>query len=411
MPTAALRRFAVPSPDELLARARAMVPEIRALAEETEKNRNVFPHIIERIREAELLRTCRPAEFGGFEYDGEVALRIALTISAACASTGWAVNGAVSNGRSIAHFPIEAQRELWSGEDDPFTCACFAPTGTAIPVAGGFRLSGEWSFASGCDRSSWIKLGAFIKPAGAPPLPDRGPGQAYEGAFFLLPIGDVEIVDTWFVNGLAGTGSKDIVARDVFVPAHRILMFSDARAGTTPGAKYYQNPLYKMPLLIHGASMLASTAVGAARGALDAYLEMVAPRKTRGALAGGQLPMVEFATIQLRYAEAAANVEAAELIILTDMRNMTQKLRDGGEITVADRIRCRRNQAYVTKLAVQAVELLNASTGGYGLHLSNPVQRAWRDANAVARHVSLNWDAVGTMYGQHSFGLEPRGQY
>jgi alkylation response protein AidB-like acyl-CoA dehydrogenase len=403
MPTVAIRRIAVPSPDELIERARAMVPEIRALAEETEKNRNVFPHIIDKIRAAELLRTCRPKEFGGFEHDGETALRIAMTISAACASTGWSVNGAVSNGRSLAHFPIEAQREVWSSEFDPFTCACFAPTGKAVPVEGGYTLSGRWSFASGCDRSSWIYLGGFVVPENvAPP---------YEGAFFLLPIGDVEIIDTWFVNGLAGTGSKDIVARDAFVPAHRVLMFSDARAGTTPGARYYQNPLYKMPLLIHGASMLASTAVGAARGALDAYLEMTAPRKTRGALAGGQLPMVEFATVQLRYAEAAANVEAAELILLTDMREMTARLREGGEITVADRIRCRRNQAYVTKLAVQAVELLNASTGGYGLHLSNPVQRAWRDANAVARHVSLNWDAVGTMYGQHAFGLEPKGQY
>ena len=113
----------------------------------------------------------------------------------------------------------------------------------------------------------------------------------------------------------------------------------------------------------------------------------------------------------LRLADAAASVEAAELILLTDMRNAMQRLRAGEEITVADRIRARRNQAYVTRLAVQAIEALNASTGGYGLHLSNPVQRAWRDVNAVARHVSLNWDAVGTMYGQHAFGLEPKGQY
>ncbi|HZK92435.1 MAG TPA: acyl-CoA dehydrogenase family protein [Stellaceae bacterium] len=403
MTAAAIRRLSIPSPDELVERARAMVPEIRDLAEETEKHRNVFPHIIDKIRDAELLRTCRPKEFGGFEHDGETALRIAMTISAACASTGWSVNGAVSNGRSLAHFPIEAQREVWGGDEDPFTCACFAPTGKATPVPGGYTLSGRWSFASGCDRSSWIYLGAFITPdGGAPP---------FEGAFFLLPIGDVEIIDTWFVNGLAGTGSKDIAAHDLFVPAYRVLMFSDARAGTTPGAKYYKNPLYKMPLLIHGASMLASTAVGAARGALDAYLEMTGGRKTRGALAGGQMPMVEFATIQLRYAEAAAHVEAAELILLGDMHNMTAKLNAGEEITVADRIRCRRNQAYVTRLAVQAVEALNASTGGYGLLLSNPVQRAWRDVNAVARHVSLNWDAVGTMYGQHAFGLEPKGQY
>jgi alkylation response protein AidB-like acyl-CoA dehydrogenase len=403
MTTAAVRRLAIPSPDELVERARAMVPEIRARAEETERNRAISPEIIAKIRDAELLRTCRPREFGGFEYDGEVALRIALTISAACASTGWTVNGVVSNGRSLAHFPIETQREIWGQGEDPFTCACFAPTGTAVPVAGGYRLSGSWSFASGCDHAGWVYLGAFIKPPRATP--------PFEGAFLLLPIEDVEIVDTWFVCGLAGTGSKDIVAEEAFVPAHRVLMFAAARAGTTPGAKYHQSPLYKMPLLIHGASMLASTAVGAARGALDAFLEITTGRQTRGALAGGQLPMVDFATIQLRYAEAAAAVDGAELILLGDMRAMIQKLYAGEEITIADRIRVRRDQAYVTKLAVQAVESLNAATGGYGLHLDNPIQRAWRDVNAVARHVSLNWDAVGTMYGQHAFGLEPRGQY
>jgi len=163
--------------------------------------------------------------------------------------------------------------------------------------------------------------------------------------------------------------------------------------------------------LMVGASMLASTAIGAAKGALGAFIDSTSGRKTRGALAGGNLKMAEFATVQLRVAEAAASVEAAELILLTDMRNALAKLRGGQEITVADRIRSRRNQAYVTKLALQAAETLNAATGGWGLHLSNPVQRAWRDANAVARHVSLNWDAVGTMYGQHVFGLEPKGQY
>src|SRR5262249_19849228 len=158
---------------------------------------------------------------------------------------------------------------------------------------GGYVLNGSWSFASGCDHASWAYLGAFIMS------PDAKPSS--EGAFFLLPIGDCEIVDNWFVSGLAGTGSKDIVVSDVFVPAHRVLLFSDARGGTAPGGKYHRSPLYRMPLLIHGASMLASTAVGAARGALDAYLEMTTGRRTRGALAGGQLPIAEFATIQLRY--------------------------------------------------------------------------------------------------------------
>lgn len=403
MTTAAIYGAAPPTPEELVARACALVPAIRAGAEETERNRMISPAIIAAIRDAGLLRTTRPKEFGGFEYDAVVALEIALVISAACASTGWAVNGALSNGISFGHYPIAAQRELWGGGADPFTCACFAPTGTATPAAGGYVLSGKWSFASGVDHASWIRLGALISPPGAAP--------PHEGAFFLLPVGDVAIEDNWFVYGLCGTGSKNIVVDDAFVPDHRVLRFADTRSGRTPGAQYHDNPLYRLPLLVLGASMLASTAVGAAKGALIAYLEMTTGRTTRGALAGGGLAMAEFATVQLRLAEAAAAVDAAELVLLTDMRNAMAKLRAGRDITVADRIRARRNQAYATKLALQAVEALNASTGGAGLLLGNPVQRAWRDVNAVARHVSLNWDAVGTMYGQHAFGLEPKGQY
>ena len=413
MTIAATSRIVSPTPRELIARARALVPEIRALAEETERNRAISPRIIAKIRDADLLRTTRPKEFGGFEYDAVVALEIALVISAACASTGWAVNGALSNGISFGHFPIETQRELWGGGADPFSCACFAPTGRATPADGGYVLNGKWSFASGVDHSSWIRLGAMIAaPAPAAPngpAPDAGAPK--DGAFFLLPVGDVEIEDNWFVYGLSGTGSKNIIVHDAFVPAHRVLMFADTRSGRTPGARHHQNPLYRLPLLVLGATMLASTAVGAAKGALAAYREMTSGRTTRGALAGGGLAMAEFATIQLRYAEAAAAVEAAELILFTDLRAAMHKLRAGDEITVADRIHARRNQAYATRLALQAVEALNASTGGAGLLLSHPVQRAWRDVNAVARHVSLNWDAVGTMYGQHAFGLEPRGQY
>ena len=392
-----------PSAEALIARARDMLPEIRALAEETERNRTISPRIIDKIRDAELLRTCRPKKFGGFEHDAVVALEIALAISGACASTGWTMNGALSNGISFGHFPIEAQRELWGDDSDPFTCACFAPTGAAVPTEGGYVLSGKWAFASGCDHSSWIRLGAVIGGTDAAP--------PSEGAFFLLPIDDVEIEDNWFVCGLAGTGSKNIIVREAFVPKHRVLLFADTRSGRTPGAQHHDNPLYRLPLLVLGATMLASTGVGAARGALEAYLGATSGRQTRGALAGGGLAMAEFATVQLRFAEASAAIDAAEMLLFADLRHAMEKLRAGEEISVADRIRCRRNQAYATKLALQAVEALNASTGGYGLMLSNPVQRAWRDVNAVARHVSLNWDAVGTMYGQHAFGLEPRGQY
>jgi len=203
MTSAAVRLVAPSRPEELVARAKAMVPEIRELAEETERNRTIAPHIIGKIRDAELLRTCRPKEFGGFEYDPVVALEIALAVSAACASTGWALNGALSNGISFGHYPIETQRELWGGGDDPFTCACFAPTGEAVPREGGYVLSGKWSVRQRLRSFDWIRLGALITPpGGAPP---------HEGAFFLLPIGDVEIEDNWFVCGPNGAGKSTLL--------------------------------------------------------------------------------------------------------------------------------------------------------------------------------------------------------
>ena len=164
-------------------------------------------------------------------------------------------------------------------------------------------------------------------------------------------------------------------------------------------------------MLCNIPSCLAAAAVGAALGALDEYVEATSQRTTRGAVAGAHNKMAEFATVQLRVAEAAASTDAAREILLRDLRLRAQTVRSGQPITIEDRITSRRGQAFAVSLAIRATEALNASTGGHGLALSNPVQRAWRDANAVGRHISVNWDAVGTMYGQLKLGLEPVGQY
>ena len=133
-----------------------------------------------------------------------------------------------------------------------------------MPTDDGYVLSGTWSFASGCDHSSWIRLGAFIaQPGAAPPQ---------EGAFFLLPIEDIEIEDNWFVSVSRGPAARTSSCTGVRSAASRFTVCRNA-FGRTPGAQHHKNPLYRLPLLVLGATMLASTAVGAAKGALDAYLE------------------------------------------------------------------------------------------------------------------------------------------
>jgi alkylation response protein AidB-like acyl-CoA dehydrogenase len=241
-------------------------------------------------------------------------------------------------------------------------------------------------------------------------LPARPEGPS-EPAFFLVPGSDYAIDDTWDVIGLAGTGSKTLVLNDVFVPDYRLMTFADAAAGRSPGSRLYENRLFSIPVYCHVSTCLAATAIGAAMGALEDFIAATGSRLTRGSVTGGNNRMAEFPTIQIKVAEAAASVDAARFVLLRDVEAIARAVRERGEASIEQRINNRRGQAFAVNLAVRAADILNAAAGGNGLQMSNPIQRAWRDVNAVGRHVSLNWDSVGSMYGQLALGLEPRGQY
>jgi len=390
-----------PSAAELLARARELVPPLKAHAAATERERMVPRALWERARATRIQLACRPRRFGGFEHDPGTIYELIVALAPGCASTAWCVGLAASGDWMLAAFPLQAQRDVWDADTDAMICASFAPTAKAVPCAGGFSVTGKWAFASGCDYAQWAMLGAVIAAEGKPPTP----------AFMLLPASDYAIEDNWFTSGLSGTGSKNLLARDVFVPRHRIVTFAEITSGDSPGAKAHANPIYGIPFMAVFPGMLAAAGIGAAKGAVEDFIAMARVRETRGAIAGGLKHMADFATVQLRVAEASASAAAADLLLRTDIREVVAMVRAGTKPGIADRIRYRRDQAFAAKLAVAAVEALNGATGGNGLFLDHPVQRAWRDANAVARHIGVNWDAVGTMYGQHALGLEPFGQY
>jgi resorcinol 4-hydroxylase (FADH2) len=381
----------------------ALLPGIADRAGETERNRRVPDENVAALREIGFFRLVQPAEFGGLEQDFDVLAAAIQEVASACASTAWVCGLLAAHQWLLASYPIEAQHDVWDDNPDALLCGSYAPAATAVRALGGYRLSGRWSFASGCDVAQWATCAALV------PSDDDSPPRA---AFLLVPAAEYHIYDDWDVVGLAGTGSKSLILEDVFVPEHRLLFFSDTTTGTTPGARYYKgNATYSVPMLANIASCLASTGVGAASGALRSYLAATAGRTTRGAVAGGAAKMAEFPTIQIRVADAAASVDAAREILLRDLRRRASVAREGRLASRDERIESRRGQAFAVKLAVSATEALNASTGGQGLTLANPVQRAWRDVNAVGRHISFNWDAVGSMYGQLALGLEPKGQY
>jgi alkylation response protein AidB-like acyl-CoA dehydrogenase len=389
---------------ELKARLAHIRPEIEARAHATEKACRVGEENISALRAIGYFDIVKPAAFGGFEHDFDVLVDLNIELARSCASTAWVAGLLAAHQWLIASFPEQAQHDVWDENPDAVACGSYAPAAKALKVEGGYRLSGRWSFASGCDNAQWALCAAL--------LPSDNEAVTLTPAFLLVRACDYAIDDTWNVVGLAGTGSKTLVLDDVFVPAHRVLAFAETTSGQTPGARLHAgNPAFAIPMLCNIPSCLASAAVGAAAGALDDYLARTGKRVTRGAVAGSNHRMAEFPTIQLRVAEATASVDAAREVLLRDLRLRAGTVRAGASVSVDDRIASRRGQAFSVRLAIAAAEALNASTGGQGLDLTNPVQRAWRDANAVGRHISMNWDAVGTMYGQLALGLPPQGQY
>ena len=397
---AARSSVANPAVSDLLTRARAIAALARERAQQTEADRRVGDDMIERMRQADLFRIMQPRSHGGFEYGFDVFAQVVAAIAGGCGSTGWVYGLLASHQWLIACFPKAAQDEVWQ-DRTALAAGTYAPVGQAVAVDGGYRLSGVGSFCSGCDNAQWQLLGGMI------PQPDA----AATPGFFLLRSADCVIDDNWHTMGLAGTGSKNIVARDVFVPAHRTLAFAELIDATAPGMRANPNPLYRQSFLAVLPITIVSPVLGMAEGALADFLAMAGVRTTRGAVAGGNRRMAELTTVQMRVAEASACIDAARLLMFRDLAQAFETAARGDPIGVDLRLRNRRDQAFCVRLLVGAIDALFLAAGGQGLFLEQPLQRAWRDAHAAASHISLNWDSTGSMYGQFMLGLEPKGQY
>lgn len=388
---------------DLLARAKNIAPMIKQGAQNRESLRSVEPEIVETLRDSGILRGMQPARFGGHELDFTYMIDIAQIIGRSCGSTAWITNLYIVHHWLLATFPVEVQDEVFGEDPNVIICGSYAPAGKTEHVDGGYKVSGKFQFASGCDNATWSLMGVIIPPKDDSEKPNAG--------FALVPASDYTIDDNWHTTGLAATGSKNLIMDEAFVPQNRFVSFADLMSGSASGALTHNNPLYTIPFLGAIPICISSPALGMVQGALDEFVEQIGTRETRGAVKGGAHRLAEFEIIQSRLAEASAYLDAAELLLRRDCEEVMNIANNGEKLDIPTRIRNRRDHAFSVHLCVQAVEALFKCTGGQGLFLDNVVQRAWRDVTSASRHVSLNWDAVSTMYGQHILGLEPRGQY
>lgn len=370
-----------------VATAAALVPALRERAAATEAARAALPENIAELRAAGLLRMGVPRRLGGQELPLDEQVAAVAMLARGCASTAWVAGVYNDHAITIGMFDPQAADDIWGDNPDALVSAGFTPTGTAERVDGGWRLSGRWGWSSGCDHVDWAMVMALLEPDG---------GGAPEASFCLVPRAEFTIDDDWRVMGLAGTGSKSLVMDGAFVPDHRTRSHAETNGGMADRLAAGVPPLFCIPRSGLIPFMLAAPGLGIAESLLELHIEKLSGRAA------------QFATMQMHVAEAAAEIDTARLLMERDCRAAMDAARAGRALTIEERARARRDQAYMVTLCRRAVDRLFTASGANGIFLDNDQQRKFRDMHAVSGHLALNWDVAGTMFGRVAFGLDPQ---
>jgi alkylation response protein AidB-like acyl-CoA dehydrogenase len=374
----------LPSPAEILDRARELAPRLRERAEEARRLRRVPDATMADYDAAGLIRLAQPRRYGGFEMGWDILCEITQVLAAADGSQAWIARIMADHAQMVSTFPAEAQEDVWGGDHMANVSAAFDPVGRAHPVEGGFRFSGRHGFSSGIDHAQWIICGGYIVK-----------GDDLDGPhFFLVPRSDVTIIDDWHTMGLEGTGSKSFEVKDVFIPAHRRLDGARARVGEGPGTSVNHAAVYKTPRGGITSTGFAALAVGMAQGILREWLAYTGPRKSRG-MAVGQKPGT-----QMVAARAAAEIDAAEALYLGTIRSAMARLEAGDKLSEMDLMTSRRNVAFACKLSLKAGTRLFNAAGGRALYEGNGIERQYRNLLGAASHHGVVWDVAATGYGK-----------
>lgn len=371
--------------DAVLQRASTLVPVLKERAARTEQLRRIPSDSVRDLLAAGLIRVGNPDRFGGVGLDVDTAFAVSWELGRGCGSTAWCYSIWTTHNWWLGHFPERCQEEYFAtGPDTLFSSALNPSGGTAERVAGGFRVSGRWTFSSGCDAASW-----FMVACGA---------GSDERLWLLLPRADGEIVDTWYAAGLRGSGSKDIVVRDVFVPEHRTIRPDRAGDRDRTGWELHKRASYGVPLKVLIEWALAAPVIGMAQGVVDEFTA----RTLRGP---GPGRLADSAAHQLRVAEASAEVDTARVLHRAGVQEILDRADQSGSFPPLERARLVRDASFTVRLCVRAVNRLFEASGARAIMDSAPIQRLHRDVHAASHHAALGWDAAALRFGQQALGL------
>jgi alkylation response protein AidB-like acyl-CoA dehydrogenase len=365
------------------------VERVAARAVAAEDLRRLPAETVAEAAEAGYFAMLLPAAHGGREAGFAEFLDSTRRIAQGCTSSAWTLSFLALHAWLLCKFEPQLQAELFSGGAVPMAPAPLAPTGTATPVEGGYRVSGAWDWATGIMHSNWVMVGCNV--------PGAGP------RFAVLPVADVSIEDNWHVAGMCATGSATVHVRDAFVPAHRTVDLMQMQFAGGPGEALHNMATIRYPLGPTLALVACTPALGAAEAAVESFTARMAAKVQ--AYSGAR--QAELPATHLRLGEALALLHAAQLVWRDAIRELESIGPSGAGAPVASRVRIRLAAATVVRMANDIINNLAAAAGASAGFRSAPLQRALRDVQMMRGHVVFDWDRATQIAGRIALGADP----
>jgi 3-hydroxy-9,10-secoandrosta-1,3,5(10)-triene-9,17-dione monooxygenase len=378
-----------PTSEEIIARARALIPALRQRAPQGERERRLPKETVADMQAAGLFKMLQPKRWGGYEFDIHTYFDTQIALAEGDMSAAWVYGVVGVHPWFVALLDDRAAKDVWGEDSSTLICSSLMPTGVAKPVEGGFRISGRWKYASGCEHCAWAFLGCMVE------------GDNGMRCLFLVPKSDYEIVDTWHVPGLKGTGSHDIVVKDAFVPAYRMQSQADNFRGIAPGHTINTAPLYRLPFGQVFFRGISTAAIGGLQHMLDAYLEYGQKRVQRNAGLSS-----EDGAIQLLCAETAAAIDEMKLVLHRNFNVLEGYAARGEMPPLKLRVEYKfHNTVVAERCSLLAARLFKAA-GTAGIAADLPFGRILNDITVARQHISNQYEIAGRTFGSFLFGIE-----
>jgi len=363
-------------------------PEFRARVPEAVALRRLPNATCEDIRASGLARIFQPMRYGGSEAPLEAMIDILIPVGSACSATAWCLAQFLIHNHMIARWPTAAQDAIWGDQPDALVSGILIPLlGKAKRVDGGARLTGRWPFVSGIAVADWCILSGMMENA-----TDAATIESY----FLVPTSQVSIFDNWYSIGLQGTGSNDVEVTDSFIPAHMIITAKDLSGGDFAGRSANPGPLFRPPVYMTFGILLTSTVIGMANAMVAEYLAQ--SRKAFTVMSGQEIR--SFQTQQIKLGEATAALNAAQVLIRADAREIQTLATTYQSPDSVKRSKYRSNAAHASALAYWAAQRIFDLAGARAIYTNNEIGRIFLDIIVATRHVTQNVDINTAEHGR-----------